>query len=105
MDEIDNIIGQEKLVQELTTITEIFRTSDGEIRPHFFLTGPSGSGKSFTIKNLADSAKLGFVEINAAQLTKEGTSGNSLSKALGPLGSTGGKPTICFCDKNSSLSL
>ena len=103
MDAIDSIVGQERLVQELSKIVEIFKASDGEIRPHFILTGPSGSGKSFTIKNLADSAGLGFVEINAAQLTKEGTSGNSLSKALGPLGNMGGKPTICFCDEYDKL--
>ncbi len=97
------IVGQTVLLTEVSKILEIFKTSKCSIRPHFILTGESGSGKSFTIKNLAQSFELGFIEINAAQLTKEGTSGNSLSKALSPLGQTGGKPTIVFVDEFDKL--
>jgi AAA+ superfamily predicted ATPase len=99
------IIGQDVLEKELNNILEIFKNSNCEIRPHFFLTGASGSGKSFTIQNLALKHKLGFVEINAAQLTKEGTSGNSLSKALTPLINLKNKPTIVFLDENLSILL
>jgi ATP-dependent protease Clp ATPase subunit len=98
-----NVVGQDKLVKELSKIVEIFKESGGEIRPHFILTGESGSGKSHTIKNLAEEQELGFVDINAAQLTKEGTSGNSLSKALAALGNMGGKPAICFVDEFDKL--
>lgn len=98
-----NVIGQDKLLSEVTKILEIFKSSDCEIRPHFILTGPSGSGKSWTIKNIAESFELGFLEINAAQLTKEGTSGNSLSKALSPLLQYAGKPTIVFVDEFDKL--
>ena len=76
---------QENFVRETSRIVEIFKTTEGEIRPHFIVTGPSGCGKSFTVRMLATKFDLGFLEINAAQLTKEGTSGNSLSKALSPL--------------------
>lgn len=79
------IIGQDKLIEEISRIFEIFKASECEIKPHFILTGQSGSGKSFTIRTMAKAHDLGFIEINAAQLTKEGTSGNSLSKALSPL--------------------
>ena len=66
-----NITGQEKLVGEVFKILEIFKASESKIRPHFILTGTSGSGKSFTIKNLAQEHDLAFIEINGAQLTKE----------------------------------
>jgi ATP-dependent protease Clp ATPase subunit len=43
------------------------------------------------------------MEINAAQLTKEGTAGNSLSKALSPLSQKSGKQTIVFVDEFDKL--
>jgi len=97
------IVGQSKLITEISTIFDIFKTSECVIRPHFILTGSSGSGKSFTIKTLTQKQDLGFLEINAAQLTKEGTSGNSLSKALSPLLQYGSKPTIVFVDEFDKL--
>ena len=97
------IIGQTTLLNEVDKIFDIFTSSRCEIRPHFILTGSSGSGKSFTIKKLAEKYKLGFLDVNAAQLTKEGTSGNSLSKALSPLIQYGGKPTIVFVDEFDKL--
>lgn len=97
------IIGQERLTTEVSKILEIFKASQCLIRPHFILTGSSGSGKSFTIKNLTERHDLGFIEINAAQLTKEGTSGNSLSKALAPLAQMGSRPCVCFVDEFDKL--
>lgn len=97
------IVGQEKLTTEVNKIFNIFKSSECLIRPHFILTGSSGSGKSFTIKNLTIQNDLGFLEINAAQLTKEGTSGNSLSKALSPLLQIGSKPCVVFVDEFDKL--
>ena len=94
------IVGQTELINEVSKIMDIFKASGCVIRPHFILTGSSGSGKSFTIRNLTAQKELGFLEINAAQLTKEGTSGNSLSKALSPLLQFGNKPTVVFVDGN-----
>ena len=94
---------QLETINAMKKVLEIFKASEGKIRPHYILTGPSGSGKSHTIQALADLAELGYVEINAAQLTKEGTSGNSLSKALAPLANKGDKPTICFVDEFDKL--
>lgn len=94
---------QEQLIKETSRIVEIFKASEGEIRPHFIVTGPSGSGKSHTIQQLAEKFELEFIEINAAQLTKEGTSGNSLSKALSPLIQKQGNLTICFVDEFDKL--
>lgn len=99
----NTVIGQESLINEMDKIFEIFKASECEIRPHFILTGASGSGKSFTIKNTAQKHELGFIEINAAQLTKEGTSGNSLSKALSPLMQLGSKPCVIFVDEFDKL--
>ena len=99
----EKVIGQEVLLKELTRIFEIFKNSECEIRPHFILTGESGSGKSYTIKTLCDQSDLNFIEINAAQITKEGTSGNSISKALSPLINCGNKPTVVFVDEFDKL--
>lgn len=96
-------MSNEKTIKELQRIFEIFKNSGAAIRPHFILTGSSGSGKSHTIGALAEQLKLKMLEINAAQLTKEGTSGNSLSKALTPLLNVGGKPAICFVDEFDKL--
>lgn len=84
-------------------VLKIFETSEGEIRPHFIVTGPSGSGKSHTIQCLAEEMDINYFDINAAGLTKEGTAGNSLSKALTPLLQCGGQPTICFVDEFDKL--
>ena len=97
------VLGQETLVKEINKILEIFKGSDTEIRPHFILTGPSGSGKSFTIAAMCAALDIPFMEINAAQLTKEGTAGNSVSKALSPLANTAGKPIVCFVDEFDKL--
>jgi ATP-dependent protease Clp ATPase subunit len=98
-----NIVGQQKLVSELDKIFSIFEASEGTIKPHFILTGESGSGKTFTINNLAVKYKMNFIEINAAQLTKEGVSGNSLSKALTPLLNLQKQLTVIFVDEFDKL--
>lgn len=97
------MINNTDTISSLRRILEIFQNSDSAIRPHFILTGPSGSGKSHTMAMLADLLGINMFEINAAQLTKEGTSGNSLSKALTPLMQTAGQPTICFVDEFDKL--
>lgn len=97
------IVGKQEATKQIDKIFGIFTNSLSKIRPHFVLTGPSGSGKSVTIKAMAKKHKVGYFEINAAQLTKEGTSGNSLSKALTPLLNHGGKPTVCFVDEFDKL--
>ena len=94
---------QQETVTQIDKVFKIFRNSGGEIRPHFILTGPSGSGKSHNILALCDSNNLNYLEINAAQLTKEGLAGNSLSKALAPLGEMGGNPCVCFVDEFDKL--
>lgn len=93
----------ENIIKQTNKIVEIFKSSEGELRPHFIITGPSGSGKSATVQYLAETHDLEFIEINAAQLTKEGTAGNSLSKALSPLLQKQGQLTICFVDEFDKL--
>lgn len=97
------VVGQTSLLKEVGKIFSIFKNSSCEIKPHFFLTGPSGSGKTRTIHSLVTKHQLDFVQINAAQLTKEGTSGNSLSKALVPAKEKRQKPTIVFVDEFDKL--
>ena len=90
-------------IDAIRRVLKIFETSEGEIRPHFIVTGPSGSGKSHTIQCLAEELDINYFDINAAGLTKEGTAGNSLSKALSPLLQSCGQPTICFVDEFDKL--
>ena len=90
-------------IDAIRRVLKIFETSEAEIRPHFIVTGPSGSGKSHTIQCLAEEMDINYFDINAAGLTKEGTAGNSLSKALTPLLQSGGQPTICFVDEFDKL--
>lgn len=90
-------------IDAIRRVLKIFETSDAQIRPHFIVTGPSGSGKSHTIQCLAEEMDINYFDINAAGLTKEGTAGNSLSKALMPLLQSGGQPTICFVDEFDKL--
>ena len=92
-----------KTIDAIRRILKIFETSEGALRPHFIVTGPSGSGKSHTIQCLAEEMDINYFDINAAGLTKEGTAGNSLSKALSPLMQMSGQPTICFVDEFDKL--
>lgn len=97
------IIGQNKINKEVTRIFDIFLNSNGKIRPHFIMTGPSGSGKTYITKELCASKEIPFIEINAAQITKEGMSGNSLSKSLAPLQRYVDIPTVVFVDEWDKL--
>lgn len=90
-------------INQIRRILEIHQASEGAIRPHFSLTGQSGSGKSHTIDTLCELMDIPVIEINAAQLTKEGTSGNSLSKALTPLLNHSGRPVVIFVDEFDKL--
>lgn len=92
-----------KSINSIRRILTIFKNSEGQVRPHFILTGPSGSGKSHTIGTLCEALDIQVIEVNAAGLTKEGTSGNSLSKALTPLLRAGGHPVVCFVDEFDKL--
>lgn len=96
---------QAKVTTQLEHIFQVFRASTGAIRPHTILTGQSGSGKTFLVQQLAKAHSIPFVEINGAQLTNEGISGNSLSKCLVPLSSYGDSLNIVFIDEIDKLFL
>lgn len=98
-----NIESQSKTREEISNIFKIFIASEGKIKPHFILTGESGCGKSFLINSLAEGYDLNFMDINTAQLTKEGVSGNSLSKVLSPMINFKNKLTVIFCDEFDKL--
>lgn len=84
---------------------QIFKKSGGKIRPHVFVSGPSGSGKTHNTNLLAVKYDIPMIKINAAQLTKEGYSGQSLSKVLVPLSKIGNKPNIIYVDEFDKLLL
>lgn len=103
---MSNIIAfpqQLKLVSQMRHIMGVHKESDAEIRPHFHLTGPSGSGKSYLVGQLCEEIGLKMIEVNAAGLTAEGLSGNSLSKALRKLREHWNEPNIIFVDEFDKL--
>lgn len=94
---------QERVAKQISHIMNVVLRSNCEIRPHFFLTGPTGSGKSYLVNKIAKDNDIAFFEINAAQLTSEGMSGNSLSKALRPLRQHWHQPNVIFVDEFDKL--
>lgn len=90
-------------VEKLDRVLQIFKTSESKIRPHCIVTGPSGSGKTFNVDALCTKHDLPSIEINAAQLTKEGMTGNSLSKALTPLLQYAARPVVVKVDEFDKL--
>lgn len=94
---------QEYVHGVLRRVFGVFKDSNCEIRPHSILSGPTGSGKSHLVQLVAKELDLALLTINAASLTKEGVSGNSLSKALSPLRNIGDSPAIVFCDEFDKL--
>lgn len=94
---------QIKVTAQITHLFTVAQRSESRIRPHFFLTGPTGSGKSYLVNQVAEEMGIPFFEINAAQLTAEGLSGNSLSKAMRPLRQHWNQPNIIFVDEFDKL--
>lgn len=79
---INPVAAQQQTADRLRRLLNAYLLSNTTIRPHCFLTGPSGAGKTAIIMMLCEEMGIEMREINAAALTKEGLSGNSLSKAL-----------------------
>lgn len=89
--------------ERIANIISVFKASSGAIRPHHWIVGPSGSGKSHLAQKLAEESGCHFIQINAAQLTKEGSAGNSLSKVLMGLKGVDHKLTLCLVDEFDKL--
>lgn len=96
---------QNAVRRKISHLLHVHQESKAAIRPHFFLSGPSGSGKSYSVKQLCEERNMSFFEMNAAQITAEGISGNSLSKAMRPLKATWMKPNVVFVDEFDKLFL
>ncbi|QYW02228.1 ClpP-like protease [Stenotrophomonas phage Philippe] len=95
--------SQETITKQIAHFVDVHVRSEARIRPHFFLTGPTGTGKSYLTKKICEASEVPFFEINAAQLTAEGLSGNSLSKALRPLRHNWDRPNVIFVDEFDKL--
>ena len=54
---------QEKLANDLINLLSIFTESEAKIRPHFHLTGPSGSGKSYLLKQICEAMKVPMIKL------------------------------------------
>lgn len=94
---------QERFNAQASHLISVHQQTLGAIRPHCHVTGPSGSGKSYLIGKICDELKMPWLEINAAGLTSEGLSGNSLSKALRKLREHWNEPNVIFVDEFDKL--
>ena len=94
---------QAKVADALRRVFEIYINSDGAVRPHTMLTGQSGTGKTAIVKWLCNDFDCNLIEVSASQLTDEGVSGNSISKALVPLETSQDRPTVVFFDEFDKL--
>lgn len=94
---------QERFNAQASHLISIHQQTEAAIRPHFHVTGPSGSGKSFLIGKICQELRMPFMEVNAAGLTTEGLSGNSLSKALRKLREHWNEPNVIFVDEFDKL--
>lgn len=98
---------QDSLIAKIEHLFQVVKKSENDtectIRPHFFVTGPTGTGKTHIIQTAAGKNKMPTFTINAAQLTAEGLSGNSLSKAMRPLRMHWDKPNVIFVDEFDKL--
>ena len=85
--------------KRLKKIFQIYLKSGKKVRPHFFLTGPTGSGKTHTVTKIAEELGIPVVSVNTAQITNEGLAGNSISKTLEPISDYEGQAVIVFFDE------
>ncbi|MGL4616540.1 MAG: AAA family ATPase [Shewanella sp.] len=97
------IQSQKQAIKIVNRILDNYMKSQGNIRSHFLMSGKSGTGKSYILEELVKKHGVAFVNINAAQLTREGISGNSLSKSLEALKRLQGKPVIVLLDEFDKL--
>ena len=95
--------SQQKIHSQLTHLLTVHKESEAKIRPHSHITGDSGSGKSFLIKAVCEDLKMPHIEVNAAGITAEGLSGNSLSKALTKLREHWNEPNVIVVDEFDKL--
>lgn len=95
--------SQESTARKIRHLISVHVESEAKIRPHCIVTGPTGSGKTFLVTQEAKAAEVPCFELNAAQLTAEGLSGNSLSKALRPLKANWDRPNIVIVDEFDKL--
>lgn len=86
-------------LKQINKIISVYLESNGNIRPHFFLTGATGSGKTHSLTQIAEAHDIQVISVNTAQITNEGIAGNSLSKVLAPLEDFQNAPVIVFFDE------
>lgn len=95
--------SQEKVYGQINHLLDVFQRSNAAIRPHFHLTGETGTGKSHLLAQACAAFGIKMIEVNAAGITAEGLSGNSLSKALRPLRECWNEPNVIFVDEFDKL--
>ncbi len=100
-DELEKFIaGQSEAITSLSQLAHRFMCNkllvDRNLEPaskpqHCILTGPTGCGKSETLKHLGIFLKIPVLHINARQLTDEGFKGTNISELIAN-----------FCDENNN---
>lgn len=97
---------RETTFNSIERVLRVFIKSEARIRPHFILTGATGSSKTYTVETLCKALGLELITVNSAQLTVEGVAGNSVSKSLSQLkGLNGSKAVVLFDEFDKLLDI
>jgi polar amino acid transport system ATP-binding protein len=72
-------------IDAIRRVLTIFETSEGEIRPHFIVTGPSGSGKSTLLRclNLLEPIDDGEILLDGIDISLPGFDANPVRRRVG----------------------
>lgn len=113
----DHVIGQDEAKRQLGVLAALYlnrcmRVAEGvdfdELPPiNIFITGPTGSGKTYMLRKLADCLGVPFVRIDCSSLSQQGWDGLSLGDALlaSELKTTDSIASVIMLDEMDKLGL
>jgi ATP-dependent Clp protease ATP-binding subunit ClpX len=93
----ESVVGQEEAIERLVVAVdnhffEIAKGVEPRTKLNIFITGPTGSGKTFLLETLADILHVAFKQINAGRIVPAGYDGFHIADAF--------KELIKECDNN-----
>lgn len=110
------IVGQDEAIQKLAVITELFALKvlryqtnpdliENDVTPNIniFITGKTGTGKTYMLQQLANIIGCTFHRIDCSLLTPEGYLGYNVSEAFKPLAHV--KQALVMLDEMDKLAV